>query len=65
MSAGPLASHGAHDAGPDAPANGPGGVVLGPMARTLPDSAESAAAVMIAAGFPKMPARALMALAAR
>jgi DNA-binding transcriptional regulator GbsR (MarR family) len=30
--------------------------------RYLPDAAEAAAAVMVAAGFPKMPARALLAL---
>ncbi|BCT75195.1 transcriptional regulator [Sinomonas cyclohexanicum] len=34
----------------------------GPEPRALPESAESSAAVMIAAGFPRIPARALMAL---
>lgn len=62
MNAEPLAFPDEHDAGPEAPAEGPGGVVPVPAARRLPDSAENAAAVMIAAGFPKMPARALMAL---
>lgn len=63
MSAEPDLGEDAADAG-EAPAAGDPAGVVRPDAdpRRLPASAESAAAVMIAAGFPKMPARALMAL---
>lgn len=51
-------------AAPAAPAAGdPADVVrLEPGVRRIPDAAETSAAVLTAAGFPKMPARALMAL---
>lgn len=66
--AGPAPTGDGHDAGTVTPGGEQADVVRldgrppdAPAPR-LPDSAETAAAVMIAAGFPKMPARALMAL---
>ncbi|GAB3270259.1 MarR family transcriptional regulator [Sinomonas notoginsengisoli] len=67
MSAQPSRSADAQDDGSAATARAPAGDragVVRPEAevRRIPEAAETSAAVMIAAGFPKMPARALMAL---